>query len=149
MEQVGCHKSNRLLNKILNIKDQRYILNIKNNQREEFKRRLYNFVLRLIRFVSTLPKDQITRVLNDQLIRSSTSVLGNYIEATASSSRKDYTNFFHHSLKSANESKVWLALLRDSGYGSKNEINWLLNELKEIANIFASSILTLKGKKNI
>jgi hypothetical protein len=29
----------------------------------------------------------------------------------------------------------------------KNELQWLLKELIEIANILASSILTLKGKK--
>jgi len=29
----------------------------------------------------------------------------------------------------------------------KNEFNWLLSELIQIANILASSILTLKGKK--
>ncbi|PIX03336.1 four helix bundle protein, partial [bacterium (Candidatus Gribaldobacteria) CG_4_8_14_3_um_filter_42_11] len=55
--------------------------------------------------------------------------------------------FFTHSLKSANESKVWLCLLRDTNKGDKKELEWLLKELIEIANILASSILTLKGKK--
>jgi len=39
-----------------------------------------------------------------------------------------------------------LALLRDTNKGDKNEINELLKELIEIANILASSIKTLKGK---
>lgn len=116
---------------------------------EEFKKRLYNFVLRLLKFVSGLSVNPVTKVLIDQLVRSGTSILGNYIEAHASSSRRDYTNFFHHSLKSANESKVWLALLRDTNNGDKKEIEWLINELQEISKIFASSIITLKGKKNI
>jgi len=125
-------------------------MQIKNqkDKKEEFKRRLYSFVLRLLRFISALPKNQITKIIGDQLIRSGTSVLANYIEAQSSSSRRDYTNFFHHALKSANESKVWLALLRDTNNGDKQEIEWLLNELKEIADILASSILTLKGKRN-
>jgi len=91
------------------------------NQKEEFKRRLYRFVLRLLRFVSSLPKNQIAKIIGDQLIRSGTSVLGNYIEAQSSSSRRDYVNFFNHSLKSANESKVWLALLRDTNNGDKKD----------------------------
>jgi len=125
-------------------------MQIKNqkDKKEEFKRRLYSFVLRLLRFISSLPKNQITKIIGDQLIRSGTSILANYIEAQSSSSRRDYTNFFHHALKSANESKVWLALLRDTNNGDKQEIEWLLNELKEIADILASSILTLKGKGN-
>ena len=114
---------------------------------EIFKRRLYNFVLRLLKFITTLPNNSITKVLIDQLIRSGTSILGNYVEARASSSRKDYTNFFNHALKSANETKVWLALLRDTDNGGKEEIAYLLKEVSEIANILGSSILTLKGKK--
>ena len=55
--------------------------------------------------------------------------------------------FFHYSLKSANESKFWLTILRDSGKGNKEEIEVLLNELIEIANILGSNLLTLKGKK--
>jgi len=42
---------------------------------------------------------------------------------------------------------MWLALLRDTGKGEKTELEWLLKELIEIANVLASSILTLKGKK--
>lgn len=86
-------------------------------------------------------------MIGDQLLRSGTSILGNYIEAQASSSKREFINFFNHSLKSANESKVWLAILRDTGKADKIKANWFLRELNEIANIFGSSILTLKGKK--
>jgi four helix bundle protein len=113
----------------------------------EFKERLYHFVLRLIKFVSTLPSNDITRVIISQLLRSGTSILANYIEARASSSKKEFTNFFQHSLKSANESSVWLMLLRDTNNGDKQEIEYLLKELEEISNMFASAILRLKGKK--
>ena len=116
---------------------------------KEFKKRLYTFVLRLIKFIDGLPNNRTTRIIGDQLLRSGTSILGNYIEAYASSYRKDYTNFFNHSLKSANESKLWIAILRDTNYGDKKEAEWLLDELNEISQIFGSSILTLKGKKNI
>ncbi len=85
--------------------------------------------------------------MGKQFLRSGTSILANYIEANSASSKKDFINFFTHSLKSANESKVWLVLLRDTNKGDKNELKWLLKELIEIANILASSILTLKGKK--
>lgn len=113
----------------------------------EFKKRLYSFVLKLIAFLEKLPKDQITQVIGGQLMRSGTSIIGNYIEAQASSSKKDFTNFFNHSLKSANESKLWLALLRDTKRADKQEVEWFLQELDEVSNIFGSSILTLRGKK--
>lgn len=113
---------------------------------EELKKRIYKFILDLIRFIYTLPtNDPLCRVAIDQLIRCGTSIGANYIEAIAGSSRKDFTNFLTHALKSANESKFWLALLRDSGKGNKEEINRLLTELLEIAKILGSSVRTLKG----
>jgi len=117
------------------------------NFKNEFKKRLYVFTLRLIEFLDKLPEDNVSRRIGDQLIRSGTSIIGNYIEGQAASSKKDFTNFFNTSLKSANESKLWFALLRDSGRVKPQEVAWFLNELNEIANVFASSILTLKGRK--
>jgi len=111
-----------------------------------FKKRLYQFVLRLIKFIEHLKKSPTSRIIGDQLLRSGTSILGNYVEGRSGSSRKDMTNYFNHSLKSANESKLWTALLRDTGNGDKDEADWLLSELEEISSIFASSILTLKGR---
>jgi len=115
--------------------------------KNEFKRRLYSWVLRLIKFIDRLPKDSVCSVMGKQLLRSGTSVLANYIEANSASSKKDFINFFTHALKSANESKVWLTLLRDTDKGDKTELSWLLNELVEIANVLASSIITMKGKR--
>jgi len=115
--------------------------------KNEFKRRLYDWVLRLIKFIDKLPRDSVCSVMGKQLLRSGTSILANYIEANSASSKKDFINFFTHALKSANESKVWLTLLRDTGKGYRAELDWLLKELNEVANVLASSILTLKGKR--
>jgi len=120
--------------------------NDKSKFKMEFKRRLYNFVLRLVRFIDKLPKSSVSDVMGKQLLRSGTSILANYIEANSASSKRDFINFFTHSLKSANESKVWICLLRDTNKGDKQELEYLLKELTEIANIIASSIITLKGK---
>lgn len=86
--------------------------------KKEFKIRLYAWVLRLINFIDKLPKTPVCEVIGKQLLRSGTSVLANHTEAEAGSSKKDFINFFHHALKSANESKVWLALLRDTRKGT-------------------------------
>ena len=115
--------------------------------KNEFKSRLYKWVLRLVKFIDSLGRGNVNEVMGKQLLRSGTSVLANYVEANSASSRKDFINFFTHSLKSANESKVWLSLLKDLDKGDKAEVDWLLKELVEIAKIIASSIITLKGKK--
>ncbi len=115
--------------------------------KQQFKQRLYNWTLKLIGLLDKLPQDNVARRIGDQLLRSGTSIIGNYIEGQAASSRKDFTNFFTTALKSANESKLWLELLRDTKRTSPEEIKWLWQELNEIGNILASSILTLKGKR--
>ena len=94
--------------------------------KNEFKKRLYIWVLRLIKLVGKLPKNVVNEVLEKQLLRSSTSVLANYIEANSASSKKDFINFFTYSLKSANESKVWLTLIRDTMDGKKLDLVWLI-----------------------
>lgn len=115
--------------------------------KEEFKRRLYRFAIRLLKFIATIPRNAVSAVIIAQLVRSGTSILSNYIEALASSSKKEFTRYFQICLRSANESKVWLLLLRDTDNGDRKEIVSLLRELEEIANIFASSLIKLKGKK--
>lgn len=120
-------------------------LNIK-DQKEKFKIRTYAWTLRLLSFIDRVPTSTVSNVLAKQLTRSGTSVIANYTEAKSASSKKDYINFFTHSLKSANESKVWLTILRNLKKGDSKEINWLIEELMEISNILASSIITLKKK---
>lgn len=117
-----------------------------NKNREEFKKRLYSFVLKLIKYIDNLERKNVNDVVGKQLLRSGTSIIANYVEASSASSKKDYINFFNHSLKSANESKVWLCLLRDVNINSKTNKE-LLDELIQLSKIFASSILTLKNKK--
>ncbi len=113
----------------------------------DFKKRLYNLTLKLIEMIDRLPCDSVAKRMGDQLLRSGTSVIANYVEARAASSRKDYTNFFTIALKSANESKLWISLLRDSGRLSEVDSEEIARELEEISNILAASIITLKSKK--
>ncbi|MEK7072266.1 MAG: four helix bundle protein [Patescibacteria group bacterium] len=113
----------------------------------DLKKRVYLYSLDIIKFIDNLNnKDLTIQIISKQLLRSATSIGANIIEAQAGSSKKDFTNFFNYALKSANESKFWIGLLRDSNKSDKNIANKLLQETNELANILASSILTLKGK---
>jgi len=121
--------------------------NDKSKLKEQFGRRVYRFALDIITFVDRLPKGQVSTVIGDQLLRSATSIGANVIEAKSASSKKDYINFFTYALKSANETKFWLGLLRDSGKAQRETADRLLKEVTELSNILATSILTLKGKQ--
>jgi four helix bundle protein len=64
----------------------------------------------------------------DQLIRSATSIGANVVEDDSGSSKKDFANFFKIALKSANETKYWLCLIRDTIDVDQNRINALLKK---------------------
>jgi four helix bundle protein len=114
----------------------------------ELKTRAYLYALGIIRLIDSIDrKDWSVEVITKQLLRSATSIGANIIEAQAGSSKRDFTNFFSYALKSANESKFWLGLLRDSRKIDQDRVSPVLRETVEISNILASSILTLKGKK--
>src|SRR4030043_227871 len=114
--------------------------------REMIGKRVYLFALKVITFVDQLPKGQVSNVVGGQLLRSATSIGANVVESQGAASRKDYTNFFSHALKSANETKFWLGLLRDSGKADRENTDKLLQEATELAKILAASILSLKGR---
>jgi len=122
------------------------------NYNSKFKtdigKRTYVYALKIIKALDQLSRNDLScQVIGRQLLRSATRIGANIVEAQAASSKKDFTNLLNHSLKSASESKFWLSLLRDSEKVSKELINPLLAQTKELANILASSVLKLKGKK--
>ncbi len=86
----------------------------------------------------------------DQVINSCEAGQASWVitsKVRPQAAKEIFTNYFNIALKSANESKLWLALLRDSKRVKPGDVEWFLQEVGEISNIFASSILTLKGKK--
>ena len=117
--------------------------------REEFKKhlkaRVYNWSIRLVKYIRFLYKRNERAVWSilDQLLRSGTSVGANYIEAIGSPTTKDFRNFLAHALKSCNESKFWLALIRDTGVDNSEELKYLLQEAIELANILGKSVSTM------
>ena len=113
----------------------------------ELKYRCYYYSIEIIKFLETLPDKKVYWVISDQLLRAATSIGANIVEAKSSSSKRDFIKFFEISLKSANETKYWLGLLRDATDADKNKINQLLNEVEEISKMLGSSLLTLKNKK--
>ena len=114
----------------------------------DLKHRAYLFAVALVGLIDTLDKkDMSSQVIAKQLIRSATSIGANIIEAQAGSSKKDFAKFMNYALKSANETKFWLALLRDAGKAKSEDCNKILKESVEIANILGASMLTLKGKR--
>ncbi len=121
--------------------------NNNSKRKSELRYRCYYFSIEIIKLLENLPEKRVYWVITDQLMRCSTSIGANVVEAKSSSSRKDFIKFYEIALKSSNETKYWLALLRDATNANRESVNKLLAEVEEISKMLGSSVLTLKNKK--
>jgi four helix bundle protein len=115
----------------------------------ELRDRCFAFSIKVIKYVEKLPDKRIYWIISDQLLRSATSIGANIFEAKSASSKKDFIRFFEFALKSANETKYWLGILREIVSEDVTEINNILREVEEISKIVAASVLTMKGKNKV
>ena len=125
------------------------IKNTKQKSKTAFRRRVYLYTINSLKFTGTINTkgDSVARIIIEQLIRSLTSIGANIIEAKACNSKRDFARYFDMALKSANETKFWLCLLRDLRKANKDKIQEILVETTEIANILASSLMTMRSIK--
>ena len=78
------------------------------------KHRAFQFSKDVILFVSQTKFDKVFHSVFDQLVKSATSIGANLVEAKAGASKRDFLKFYIIALKSANETKYWLCLIRNS-----------------------------------
>lgn len=114
---------------------------------KDIRYRCYQFSLLVIRFLKGGKWDSLSLVIVRQLMRSASSVGANVIEAKNSSSRLEFKRYYEIALKSCNESKYWICLLRDGFDKKDNELDKILKEADEIPKILAASVIKLKKAK--
>ena len=115
----------------------------------DLEERTARFGESVISFCMDLPRDTITAPLISQLIRSSTSIGANYVEANNASSKKDFTNKIFICKKESQETKHWFRMLVRCLPKHENKIKMLWQECHELNLIFQKIISTLqKNLKN-
>jgi four helix bundle protein len=114
------------------------------NKTYDIKIRCYEFSKSVVLFINRYEFKRIHYPIIDQLLRSASSIGANVIEGKSGNSKKNLISFFSIALRSANETKYWLCLIRDTFEVDKKETNLLITEADEISKILGRSILTLK-----
>jgi len=114
--------------------------------KQQLETRTKDFSIQLIRFLSKLPRNNITAILTTQLLKSGTSIGANYREANRSTSKADFIHKISIVEKEASETSYWLELLLDTGLDSSQECKDLLTESKELLAIFTSIGKTSKSR---
>lgn len=112
---------------------------------KEIKTRCYKYSVDVVKFISNVDVPRKFIPILDQFLRSATSIGANVVEGKSAHSKRDFIKFYEIALKSANETKYWICLLRD-GLELK-EVENLLNEADEISKVIASIIIKTKKSK--
>ena len=115
--------------------------------RYDLEDRTAKFGEKVILFCRNLNQDSISKPLISQLVRSSTSIGANYLEANNASSRKDFTNKIFICKKESQETQHWLRMLATVFPEQKNELKNLWQETHELTMIFQKITNTLRNNK--
>jgi four helix bundle protein len=107
--------------------------------------RTKGFALLVIRCCHTIPRNEESRIICRQLLRSATSVAANYRAVCRARSSADFISKMGIVLEEADESLFWLELLADLGIAAHEKIGPLLKESDELVSIFVASLRTVKG----
>ena len=111
---------------------------------EDFRRRTFEFGIRVILLVESLPKTDGARVIGKQLLRCATAVGANYRAAARVRSRADVIAKMGIVEEDCDESLYWLKILVDLRLISSSRSKNLRDEANEILLIVVASIQTAR-----
>src|ERR1051325_1225 len=112
---------------------------------EELRGRTKKYASAIIQCYVKLPKvREEVRVLGKQLLRSGTSVAGHAREASRARSEAEFCSKLDGLLQEADESQLWIELLRDECGIQGVPIDQLFRETNELLAIFTSMVAKLR-----
>src|SRR6185436_19194929 len=109
---------------------------------DDLRARTRQFALDVVRFCVLLPSDDVCRVVRPQLLRAATGVAANYRAACRSCSRREFAATLSVVIEEADESELWLDVLKVNQRGATAEVLRLMAEASELTAIMAASRAT-------
>jgi four helix bundle protein len=100
----------------------------------------HQFVLTVYRFTESFPKAELYG-LTSQLRRAAVSIPANIAEGFKKKGRADKARFMNIAQGSLEESRYYLILSRDLGYGDSAGLNSQLEEVSKLLEAYSSAIL--------
>jgi len=116
---------------------------------EDLRERTKRFASAIIRLYVGLPRRRReVEVIGHQLLRSGTSVAAHVREASRSRSDAELCSKLEGAIQEADESMLWLELLRDDCSVNDRSIASLHAEANEIIAIFVSMVSRIRRKSS-
>ena len=104
-------------------------------------RKAHEFVLATYRFTALFPKQEMYGLCS-QLRRSAVSIAANIVEGFRKRGRADKVRFMNTAEGSIEESRYYLILAEDLGYGETKHLMTALEEVSRLLNAYSKAILT-------
>ncbi|MFZ1220414.1 MAG: four helix bundle protein [Chthoniobacterales bacterium] len=116
----------------------------KEQPNRDFRERTFQFGIRCVRLVESLPKAMPAQVIGRQLLRAGTSVGANYRAAVRGRSRADFISRMGIVEEECDEALYWIDVLVELRTVSLARVEELRQEANEIIAITVSSIKTAR-----
>src|SRR5882762_3115015 len=117
------------------------------DQAKQLQDRTKQFAIRVIKAFARLPKDEATRIIGRQFLRSGTSLAANYRAACRARSAADFISKIAIVTEEADETLFWFELLIESELIGVKSIQPLMLECDELLKIFSASLTTAKANR--
>jgi four helix bundle protein len=115
----------------------------------DFRDRTFQFGIRCVHRVESLPRSMVAQTTGRQLLRAATSLGANYRAAIRGRSRADFISRIGIVEEECDEALYWIDVLVELGLTSTKRVEQLRAEANEIISITVSSIKTARkgGRK--
>jgi len=118
---------------------------IRDMEFEHLRRRSRQFAVDVVKFCRKLPRDPYTVRLGCQLHDAGTAVAANYHASCRARSRAEFIAKIGVVVEEADESVMWLTVMKEAEITSGPQLEALLQEATELRAIFARSSGTARG----
>jgi len=115
---------------------------------EDIRARTFKFAIRVLKLCKQLPKDEINRILINQVARSSTSIGANLEEAQGANTRPEFINCTNIAKKEARETHYWLLIIAEVNPQFNKRMQEIIEESEAIVKILTASIKKLRTRKD-
>lgn len=113
----------------------------------EIAERLIAYSLRIIKLYRQIEKDNVGKVIGNQMLRSATSIGANVHEAQGAQSKADFIAKMPIAHKEAYETSFWLRIVDEAKLVKPEKLSSLIDETSQIVKILSSILITSKNHK--
>ena len=106
------------------------------NRAKRLQNRTKKFAVRFIKVFARLPKDEATRIIGRQFLRSGTSLAANYRASCRARSGADFISKKSIVTEETDETLFWFEVLVESELARPRMVESLMSECEQLLKIF-------------